>query len=68
MKRVELKKLERAGFLSGSYHRYRTLYAYYLIERKKGTDKQQAIYNTGEKKGASEKTVCRAIAKCRRLK
>lgn len=67
MRKVELKKLEKAGFLSSSYNRYRSLYAYYLKERKRGEPKLQAIHNTGEKKGATQATVYRAISKCRQL-
>lgn len=67
-KKVDIKKLEEAGFLSGTYHRYRSLAAEVKRQRRNGKTKLQAIHDTGAKKGASERTVydaLKAVAKMR---
>lgn len=53
--------------LSGSYDRYRSIYAHYLKERKKGKTKLQAVHDTGDKKGASDRTVYTAIKVCSKM-
>ena len=67
MRRIEIDKLERAGFLSGSYRRYRTIVAQYKKELRKGKTKLQAIHDAGAKKGACERTVYDAIRAIKNL-
>lgn len=69
MRKVEIDKLREAGFLSGSWERYRTIVAFYKKEmRKKGMTKSQAITNTSERKGATERTVYNAIRAMQKLR
>lgn len=61
MKKAEIKKLKDAGFLSFNYDRYRNIVAMVKKERRKGKSKLQAIHDTGQALGASQKTVYNAI-------
>lgn len=67
MKKVSIVKLDEAGLLNPSYHRYRSIVAYFKKERRKGVSKTQAVMNTSIAKGATERTVYNAIKVCSKL-
>ena len=61
MRKISIQKLQDSGLLSHTYVRYRDIVACYKRELRKGKPKLQAIYDAGEKKGASQATVYNAI-------